>query len=56
MNKKPLKPFKPVNIAVADWEEYDAEAKRLTEEFGVPVYIPAVLRKAFTVYKETIKA
>jgi hypothetical protein len=54
VQKKVVKPFKPVNVAITDWNEYDQEAKRLSKEFGVPVYVPAVLRKAFTVYKETI--
>jgi hypothetical protein len=51
MEKKP-KTYKPINVTIADWEEYNELAKELTDKLGFPVYVPGVIRKAVTFYKE----
>lgn len=49
-----VKPFKPVNVATDDWDEYNELAKQLSQQLGFPVYVPGVIRKAVTFYKESL--
>lgn len=46
--------FKPVNIATSDWDDYDRIAKKLSKQLGVPIRIPALIRKAVTRLEETL--
>lgn len=58
LSSKPAKEktFKQVNIAVSDWDEYNKLAKQLTKELGFSIYVPGVIRKAVTFYKESLNA
>lgn len=42
--------FKPINVAVTDWEEYNQAAMALSVERGKRVSIPALLREAYADY------
>lgn len=46
------KSYKPINVTVSDWADYNDLAKTLTQELGFPVSVPNVIRKAITYYKD----
>jgi hypothetical protein len=50
MEVKKKAEFKPINVAVADWEEYNQAAMALSVERGKRVSIPALLKEAYGSY------
>jgi hypothetical protein len=46
------KSYKPINVSVGDWSDYDEMAKYLTKELNFPVSIPNVIRQAVTYFKD----
>lgn len=54
MIEKPISKFKPINVAVSDWEEYNQAAIHLSAERGKRISIPALLREAYEQYLQTI--
>ena len=46
--------YKPVNFSESDWNEYKALAEKIEAETGYRVSIPALVRKAMNVFKESM--